>query len=144
MIFWRTPGAGRPVVINDTAVPPMPTLDAAQIARGATLYAQECASCHGAKLEGQPNWKERLPNGALPAPPHDDSGHTWHHADDVLKDIIVRGGQAVYGSADAPSSMPAFGGPLTDADLAAILVFVKSRWSSDHREYQWWLTATSQ
>ena len=54
------------------------------LAEGAQLYAQHCASCHGSQLEGQPNWRERLPNGRLPAPPHDDSGHTWHHPDHVL------------------------------------------------------------
>ncbi len=141
-VFWRTPATGRPVVINDTAVPPVPTLDPAQIARGATLYAQDCASCHGAKLEGQPSWKERLPDGSLPAPPHDDSGHTWHHSDGVLRDIIARGGQAVYGSVGSPASMPAFGGTLNEADTAAILEFLKSRWGRDQRENQWWMTAT--
>ena len=55
--------------------------DAAQVARGEALYAKHCASCHGANLEGQPDWKKRLANGRLPAPPHDMTGHTWHHPD---------------------------------------------------------------
>src|SRR6516165_7158925 len=41
------------------------------VARGKVVYAQQCAPCHGANLEGQPNWRERLPNGRLPGPPHD-------------------------------------------------------------------------
>jgi hypothetical protein len=61
--------------------------DAQLVASGARVYAQHCASCHGANLEGQPNWKDRLPNGRLPAPPHDASRHTCHHADEVLFDI---------------------------------------------------------
>jgi mono/diheme cytochrome c family protein len=58
--------------------------DTAKLALGAQLYAQRCAACHGAKLEGQLNWRERMPNGRMPTPPHDESGHTWHHADGVL------------------------------------------------------------
>ncbi len=58
--------------------------DPAQLARGRIVYEQRCAACHGQRLEGQPNWRMRLPNGRLPAPPHDDTGHTWHHPDEVL------------------------------------------------------------
>lgn len=142
LMFWTTPSRGSPVVINDTAVPPVPTLNPEQIARGATLYAQNCARCHGANLEGQPNWKQSLPDGSLPASPHDDSGHTWHHSNETLLAIITRGGQAVYGSADTQSNMPAFGNTLSEADIAAILDLIKSQWGKDQQEYQWWITAT--
>jgi len=48
------------------------------IVAGQSLYADNCASCHGAKLEGQPNWKSLNADDVLPAPPHDRTGHTWH------------------------------------------------------------------
>ena len=54
------------------------------VALGAKIYQARCASCHGAELEGQANWRERGADGILPAPPHDASGHTWHHPDAVL------------------------------------------------------------
>lgn len=57
---------------------------AATVALGKTFYAERCATCHGANLEGQRDWKSPLPSGRMPAPPHDASGHTWHHPDDVL------------------------------------------------------------
>jgi mono/diheme cytochrome c family protein len=104
--------------------------DAGRVARGAKLYAQHCASCHGAKLEGQPEWRRRLPNGRVPAPPHDESGHTWHHADNVLFGITKRGLVPPYAPADYQSDMPAFGGKLTDDDIWAVLAFVKSHWTS--------------
>ena len=50
--------------------------DAAVTALGQKVYAAQCAACHGARLEGQPNWRVRGPDGRLPAPPHDASGHT--------------------------------------------------------------------
>lgn len=39
------------------------------IAEGEALYAEACAACHGAQLEGQPDWRTRGPDGRLPAPP---------------------------------------------------------------------------
>ena len=37
---------------------------------------QNCASCHGDNLQGQPNWQQANADGSYPAPPHDASGHT--------------------------------------------------------------------
>src|ERR671913_307202 len=54
------------------------------VALGREVYAARCASCHGANLEGAPNWQTPLPAGGMPAPPHDPSGHTWHHNDESL------------------------------------------------------------
>jgi cytochrome c len=51
---------------------------------GKEIYTNNCASCHGKNLEGQPNWRERNDAGYLPAPPHDKTGHTWHHSDAYL------------------------------------------------------------
>ena len=69
---------------------------------GALIYQARCASCHGVHLEGQANWRERGADGRLPAPPHDASGHTWHHPDDVLIRITKEGvAKAVKASAPA-------------------------------------------
>ena len=105
--------------------------DAARVALGAKVYAQHCAACHGAKLEGQPNWQRRLPNGRLPAPPHDDSGHTWHHADYVLVAIVKNGLVPPYATPGYESDMPAFAGKLTDDEIWAVLAYIKSQWSSE-------------
>ena len=40
--------------------------DARQVARGKAIYDQHCAVCHGARLEGQPNWQDKLPTGRMP------------------------------------------------------------------------------
>ena len=127
-----------PVVINNTAVPPVPTLDPQRVATGETLYAQYCAACHGADLRGAADWKQRLPSGALPPPPHDDSGHTWHHPDDQLLSIVANGGDPAYNGV-----MPGFANTLTPDQMAAILDYIKSHWRRDSREYQWWMTVVT-
>lgn len=104
--------------------------DALRVARGAGLYAQQCASCHGANLEGQPNWRRRLPTGRLPAPPHDESGHTWHHPDRVLFAITRNGLVPPHAPKGYASDMPAFAGKLSEDEIWAVLAFIKSRWTS--------------
>jgi mono/diheme cytochrome c family protein len=104
--------------------------DPVQVARGEKLYAQHCASCHSARLEGQAEWRTRLPNGRMPAPPHDESGHTWHHSDEVLFGITKRGLVPPYAPPGYESDMPAFGGVLSDDEIRAVLAFMKSHWTS--------------
>lgn len=105
--------------------------DAARLALGAKVYARDCAACHGVKLEGQPNWRTRLANGRMPAPPHDDRGHTWHHRDSVLFGITMNGLTPPYAPAGYESDMPAFGGKLSDEQMWAVLAYIKSHWTSE-------------
>jgi mono/diheme cytochrome c family protein len=104
--------------------------DPAQLALGEKIYAQHCAACHGAKLEGQPNWREKLPSGRMPAPPHDESGHTWHHPDHVLFGITKYGITPNYAPPGYQSDMPAFGDRLTDQEIWAVLAFIYSHWKT--------------
>ena len=100
------------------------------LAEGKRLYDLHCASCHGLKLEGQPNWQKRLANRKLPAPPHDESGHTWHHPDEVLFGITKFGLVPPYAPPGYPSDMPAFGGTLSDREINTVLAYIKSNWKS--------------
>ena len=104
--------------------------DAARVALGAKLYARHCAACHGTRLEGQAGWRIRLPNGRMPAPPHDESGHTWHHADEVLFSITKHGLLPPYAPRDYQSDMPGFAGTLSDDEIWAALAYIKSHWNS--------------
>ncbi len=105
--------------------------DVAQVAMGVKVYARTCALCHGARLEGQPNWRTRLPNGRLPAPPHDDRGHTWHHPDQLLFAITKYGVVPPHAPAGYASDMPAFGGSLSDEEIWAVLAYIKKQWSGE-------------
>jgi S-disulfanyl-L-cysteine oxidoreductase SoxD len=104
-----------------------------QLALGKRIYDQHCASCHGAKGEGQyPNAPYKPDKaGLIGAPPHDSTGHTWHHPDGVLLEII-RDGLIVEGF----QPMPAFGDKLTDAGMQAVLTYIKTWWKPEQVERQ--------
>jgi len=108
------------------------------LAQGEELYQGYCASCHGANLEGQPDWRSPGPDGALPAPPHDDTGHTWHHPDSMLFDYTRLGGKAALAAQgiDFASGMPGFGDQLTDDQIRNILAYIKSTWPDRQRQIQ--------
>lgn len=106
------------------------------VAQGRAIYAQRCAACHGARLEGQPNWQLRDARGRLPAPPHDATGHTWHHPDEVLFRITKYGVAKAANLPGYQSDMPAFEGVLTDAEIVAVLSFIKAQWPERARRAQ--------
>ena len=109
--------------------------DTEMVILGEEVYANNCASCHGDKLEGQPNWQVRDDEGYLPAPPHDETGHTWHHADSLLFQII-KNGTASIAPADYKTRMNNFSDSLTDKEIWASLAFIKSTWSDKERGNQ--------
>ena len=107
------------------------------VARGQTIYEHQCASCHGMRLEGQPNWQTRLPSGRMPAPPHNVSGHTWHHPDEYLFDVTKEGlVPGKYAPSGYQSDMPAFGDKLSGEDIWAVLAYIKSYWPEEIRRAQ--------
>lgn len=105
----------------------LPWQDAGAIAQGQALYQDHCAACHGDRLQGQPDWQTRDADGYLPAPPHDPSGHTWHHPDRQLFEITKYGIEAVVGGG-YKSRMAGYEGTLTDAEIASTLAYIKSTW----------------
>jgi len=107
--------------------------DPAQVALGQEVYRQQCASCHGVGLEGQPDWRSRNADGRLPAPPHDETGHTWHHPEDQLFQMIKLGMNPPIVPEGYESDMPAYEGLLTDAEIWAVLSYIENTWPSNIR-----------
>lgn len=107
--------------------------DPETVALGASVYAVNCASCHGANLEGQPDWRSPGEDGRLPAPPHDETGHTWHHDGDTLFRLTKYGTAALIGDPDYASNMPIYEGVLTDGEITAVLSYIKSTWPQEIR-----------
>lgn len=104
------------------------------VASGAKIYEAHCASCHGASLQGQPDWQSRGSDGLLPAPPHDASGHTWHHDDKTLFQITKLGVAQVIGDKTYKSAMPAYADILSDEQIVAVLSWIKAQWPADIRK----------
>ena len=101
--------------------------DRAVVDVGKAIYAENCASCHGVVLEGQANWRQRDVEGYLPAPPHDERGHTWHHPDSYLFLMTKYGIEEMIGKS-YPNNMPVFEDKLTDDEIIAALSYIKSTW----------------
>lgn len=140
-VMWLIAASRSELIASDELTKADPN-DAALIARGKVVYAGQCASCHGANLEGQPNWRRRLPNGHLPAPPHDASGHTWHHSDKQLFDMTKIGPAGLLPGYQ--SDMPGFRDILSDADIWAVLSYIESTWPPEIRERQMRMNAGRQ
>lgn len=95
--------------------------------RGEVLYEAHCASCHGGATGGD----------IADIPPlHNAQGHTWHHPDCELIDIVQQGMPRRPGLPDGAPTMPAFGGRLTEDDVRAILAHIKTWWDQDQRKQQ--------
>ncbi|OAN79197.1 cytochrome C [Jannaschia sp. EhC01] len=114
-------------------------LERRDIENGRVLYATQCAACHGINLEGQPSWQVPGVDGILPAPPHDRTGHTWHHDNQLLFDYTYLGGRAALearGVTDFNSGMMGVQGILTEDDVWDILAYIRSTWPGDVRAIQ--------
>lgn len=123
LIWWQT-------TVAEAQPGLLPYRDAAAVARGAEVYGGYCATCHGARLQGQANWRARDAEGYLPAPPHDETGHTWHHPDRQLLALTWHGTAALVGDG-YKSRMPGFKGTLSPEDVVAVLAYIKSTWPED-------------
>lgn len=106
-----------------------------QLAQGRAIYQANCAACHGQSGEGQPSWRRQNPDETYPAPPHDATGHTWHHGDGLLFRIVRDGGK-IYETPGFKSAMPAFGDRLSGEEIRAVIAYLKTLWDTEKRTYQ--------
>lgn len=127
MLLWATgAGAGH-------------ELDNRDVVAGRTLYDAHCAACHGADLEGQADWRSPGADGVLPAPPHDATGHTWHHDNTLLFEYTKLGGREALGLRGVTgftSGMPGFATTLSDAEIWNILAYIRSTWPAEIQQVQ--------
>ena len=107
--------------------------DPVYVKLGKKIYMDQCASCHGVNLEGQAGWRDKMVDGMRLAPPHDKSGHTWHHPDALLYKLTKYGFAAMIGS-DYKVSMPIYDDVLKDEEIIAALSYIKSTWPDDVRQ----------
>jgi mono/diheme cytochrome c family protein len=84
---------------------------------GRTLYRAHCATCHGADGRGD-SWRARL---LLLRPGHLASPDVAALPDAYLADVIRHGG-----SSFGKPGMPSFGFTLSDAEIRALIAYLRS------------------
>ena len=131
ILLFMLIGCGRPA-----SEPTPESATAAELTLGETVYIENCASCHGANLEGQADWKTPNEDGSFRSPPHDETGHTWHHDDGYLLERIRYGTAVLPPNLRDKSNMPAYEDILTDEEITAVLTYIKSQWPDDIRQIQ--------
>lgn len=95
----------------------------AQVTAGQTIFANNCAQCHGKNAQGTFNWKRPLADGSYPPPPLNGTAHTWHHPMSMLVRTIKKGGTPVGGK------MPPFENTLSNEEIASVIAFLQSKWN---------------
>ncbi|MBI4219253.1 MAG: cytochrome c [Chloroflexi bacterium] len=99
-----------------------------QTDRGQALYAENCATCHGGATGG--SLKDT-------PPPHNANGHTWHHPNQQLEEMILEG---ITFSLEE-QKMPAFKDKLSATDVEVILAYIKTWWTPEQQSFQATVTA---
>ena len=104
------------------------------IARGKIIYQNNCISCHQVNLVGVENWKELDEDGHRKSPPLNGTGHTWHHDDATLHNIIKYG--LVKLVKNYQGKMLGYEDRLKDKDIDSVLAYIKSFWPDDIYQHQ--------
>ena len=107
---------------------------ALMIARGKIVYESNCVSCHQVNLVGAENWKVVDKDGHRKAPPLNGTGHTWHHDDASLHNIIKYGLAKIV--KDYDGKMIGFGDKINDKQVDYVLSYIKSHWEDEIYERQ--------
>lgn len=93
-----------------------------EVELGRQLYAQHCAQCHGVGAQGAANWQKPGPDGKMPPPPLNGTGHAWHHPMRDLVSVIQNG---------TPGNMPAWRDKLSGDDTRAVIAWFQSLWPGE-------------
>ena len=104
------------------------------IARGKIVYESNCVSCHQVNLIGAENWKGLDGDGHRKAPPLNGTGHTWHHDDATLHNIIKYGLAKIVKNYDG--KMIGFGDKINNKQVDSVLSYIKSHWEDEIYERQ--------
>ena len=103
-------------------------LSAESLLRGARLYQEQCAQCHGPEAQGHPDWQNPQ---VVAAPPLNGSGNEWKRRKRDMIAIIQNGAQR-----HGEPVMPAWKGRLSDQEIEDIIVWYQALWPAE--VYQRW------
>jgi mono/diheme cytochrome c family protein len=107
--------------VSDLLQQPKPAGGGAAAADGATIFAARCAACHQATGAGLPSVFPPL------------AGSNWVNGHDTtVIQIVLHGiqGSLTVNGGKYNGAMPNFGAQLSDAEIAAVLSYVRSQWGN--------------
>ncbi len=113
-----------------------PNFDPGKIARGAKIFEENCAQCHGPQAQGHPDWQTPSDGSFTAAPPLDGSGNEHKRSKSELLNVIRNGVRK-----NGLEVMPAWQGRLSNQDLEDVVTWFQSLWPPE--VYKEWNTVNS-
>jgi mono/diheme cytochrome c family protein len=105
-------------------------INIADLSEAKTLYQQNCSNCHGVYMQGAKNWMSEKDNDGMNLPPPlNGTGHTWHHSEDLLFNIIKYGGY--YYDEKYEGKMLGFENNLSDDEIYSIISYIYNSWPNE-------------
>jgi mono/diheme cytochrome c family protein len=104
------------------------------LVRGARLYQEHCALCHGPEAQGHPDWSNPK---VVAASPLNGTGNAWKRSKQEMIAIIKKGA-----SRHGIAVMPGWNGRLSESDIDDIINWYQALWPPD--VYDRWREATVQ
>ena len=112
--------AETPVTAGDTR------FDVANVARGALVYEENCAQCHGPEAQGHPDWRHAKQQGYAAAPPLDGTGPASKMKKSAIVAVIKNG--VKY---NGEPVMPGWKGRVSDQEIDDVITWFQALWPSD-------------
>ena len=106
---------------STTVSTPVAALSSSATASGATVFMDNCSSCHQANGEGVPGTYPPLAGNAVVTGPAAKVVHIVKHG--LSGPIVVRG-------TSYNGQMPAWNGTLSDPDIASVITYIRSAWGN--------------
>lgn len=96
------------------------------ITRGASVYQEHCAECHGPQAQGHPSWSDQDIGTFVVAPPLDGTNEIWKKTKQQLVEVINNGVIK-----DAKPVMPGWKDRLSDQQVEDAIMWFQALWPSE-------------
>jgi mono/diheme cytochrome c family protein len=113
-----------------------PSFDPSKIARGAKIFDENCAQCHGPQAQGHPDWGTPGEGSFAAAPPLNGTGNEPKHTKSELLNVIRKGARK-----NGLEIMPAWQGRLSSQDMEDVMTWFQSLWPPE--VYKEWHTVNT-
>ena len=110
--------------------------DLNSVARGARLFQENCAQCHGPQAQGHPDWQRAREEGYAAAPPLNGTGTDVKLTRERMVEVIRKGAKRMD-----VMVMPAWKGRVDDDQIMDIISWYQALWPAD--AYQQWRRANA-